>query len=315
MPFWAYVSNDGSNEIQVVDLTTRREIMRISVPPGPFGIALTPDGAQLWAPLDVSRTIAVIETATAALIRQIHLPDPGLVDLVISPDGRTAYGLSWNGVVYVADTASTEVQAVLGVGGENTERMRLNPDGSELWVVDEATGSLIVVDTAVRRVAERMRVGEAVADVAFTPDGAKAYVPDLEGGAVLVLEPQKRQVVKRIPIKPPDALPRAVAVSSDGRKAYVTLYQADRVVVVDTMTDELTGELYGSFDGPNGIAVTPDGRFAVVVSQVGDRTAVIELESEQQVATLPFPGRPRQVVIGEMPAFERVSARKEALRV
>lgn len=309
MPYWAYVSNDGSNEIQVIDLAAGEELTRIPVPPGPFGLALTPDGTQLWVPLDVSRSVAIIDTTTGALFRSVELPDDSLLDVAIHPDGKTAYLLSGRGVLYAMDVASTEVTGVLGIGGEQVERMRLTPDGTELWIADEANGAVAIVDTGLFRVVGRVEAGQTAADIAFTPDNRLALVADLTGGHIHLVNRADRKVVDSIDLE--GGMPRSVAVGPDGDPACITLYESDRVLVLDLAEGQIVSEFGGCFDGPNGLSVAPDGSVVVVVSQMSSAVCLIDLKSGSEIRTLPFPGMPRRVVIGEAPVFERVGRNRE----
>lgn len=307
MPYRAFVSNDGSNQIQVVELSTGDEAARIPVPPGPFGLALTPDHLQLWVPLDVARSVAVICTPTSSVMRQIALHDPHLTDVAIAHDGSRAYVLSALGVIHVIDVRTNDVKALWGIGGVNTERMELSPDGTELWVVDEGQDTVIVVDTARGRTVRHVTDAHAPSDLAFTPDGRKVYISDMATGSVLAVDRASREVLREIRTEWPEGLPRAVAVNPDGREVYVTFFGADQVAVIGTESDEVIGVLEGPFDGPNGIGLTPDGRTAVIVNQHGDFTTVADIETRRQVGTLPFHGNPRRVVVGEVPAFEHAT--------
>lgn len=286
-----------------MDVATLEELARIPVPPSPFGIAVTPNQLQVWLPLDVAHAVGVICAPTASLWKSVPLQDPGLVDILVTHDGARALVLSASGVVYVIDAARLEVETAWGFGAEAAERMRLSPDGLELWVADEATGVVTVLDTSGGKVLSRIDTGEAAADIGFTPDGTKAYVPDLRAGTLAVIDAKERRVLKRLPV---GDVPRAVAVAPDGLSAYITLYGSDRIAMVDTASDTVSGYLDGGFSGPNGLAVTPDGRGLLVVNQTGDFLSKVRLEQGDEVGRLTLLGNPRQIVLAEVPAFERI---------
>lgn len=309
MPHRAFVSNDSASEIQVVELETGEEFARITLDSSPFGMALSPDGCRLWAPLDTSRTLAVIDTPTGTVLHAIPMNDPRLVGAALAPDGRRAFVLSAAGVVYVIDASTMKVTDVQGVGGENTERMRLTPDGAELWVAHESTGRVAVLDTRSLRVVALIDVGESAADIAFTPDGTRALIPDLLGGEIVVVDRQSHRAVSSVRPSRHGGRPRSVAAAPGGSKAYVTLYEADEVIVVDLASNRVSGRLQGTFDGPNGIALAADGTKAVVANQASGRTSIVDLARGTEIASLPFPGQPRLVVTGEVPAFERIARR------
>ena len=59
---------------------------------------------------------------------------------------------------------------------KNPVNLAFRPDGREVWVACEASGSVIVVDAARRVKVAEIPVGGQATDVAFSPDGHEAYV-------------------------------------------------------------------------------------------------------------------------------------------
>ena len=64
-----------------------------------------------------------------------------------------------------------------------------------------------------------------------------------------------------------------MAVSPDGKSAYVTNLVSDTVWVVDTATNKATEQITG-FDAPFGVSITPDGKYAYVTNS-GDSTVSV----------------------------------------
>ncbi|MCL5289159.1 MAG: YncE family protein [Acidobacteria bacterium] len=89
---------------------------------------------------------------------------------------------------------------------------------------------------------------------------------------------------------PAASFPTAVAVTPDGRKAYVTLNAADDVAVIDTITGtvSLVGGL-GTCVGPQGIAIgMPGGLPTAFVACSNGEVAVIDAATDTFVASGPF---------------------------
>jgi YVTN family beta-propeller protein len=93
---------------------------------------------------------------------------------------------------------------------------------------------------------------------------------------------------------PVGSVPRFVAVSPDGSRAYVTSQSGASVSVVDTasrtVTSTLTGGSYG-FLGPFGLAVSPDGTKLYVANNGTNTVTAITLATN--AAT--------QIVVGANP--------------
>lgn len=104
--------------------------------------------------------------------------------------------------------------------------------------------------------------------LAITPNNHYAYVannnnyniPNQYSVSVLNL---KNNTVKQIIHDPSFNEPFRVAISPDGKKAYVANSNGTTLSIINTKQNELIGIIDG-FDGPSGIVITPDGKFAYV---------------------------------------------------
>jgi YVTN family beta-propeller protein len=70
----AYVTNQASATVSVIDLATNQKTQDIPVGAGPYGIALTPDGARAYVANSASNTVSVIDTAGNAVVATIDIP-------------------------------------------------------------------------------------------------------------------------------------------------------------------------------------------------------------------------------------------------
>src|SRR5579871_4931958 len=68
---WAYVSNLSGNNVSVVNATTGVVNPLISVPTGPNGLAVTPDGTALYVVTQSTNQVSVISTATNTVLKSI----------------------------------------------------------------------------------------------------------------------------------------------------------------------------------------------------------------------------------------------------
>jgi YVTN family beta-propeller protein len=69
----AYVGNFKDNTISVIDVNLKRITATIPVPPGPHGIAITPDNRWVYVASDGASSVSVIDTATDKLVETIEV--------------------------------------------------------------------------------------------------------------------------------------------------------------------------------------------------------------------------------------------------
>jgi len=128
-PFGVAVTPDGSKvyvtdssrlgHVSVIDTATNTVIATIPVGIGPRGVAVTPDGSKVYVTnvqLPNPSVVSVIATATNTVIATIPLGGESN-GVAVTPDGRKVYvANSGSNNVFVIDTASNLVLAVVSVG-------------------------------------------------------------------------------------------------------------------------------------------------------------------------------------------------------
>ncbi len=195
----------------------------------PAGIAITPNGKTAYAVLDVNNTLTKIDLTAAtpvqgAQIRVGNVPH----SVVISADGKTAYVSNEAGRVA---TESDFQQYSDGVPVVAT-----NPTGAT------ATGTVSVVDLATFTVTHSISTGLHPTGMAFW--GKTLLVANAYEDSISVVDTNTNEEVRRIdlglPIGVPGQLtpaygagPNSIAVDNANNIAYVALYNANAVAVVD----------------------------------------------------------------------------------
>lgn len=231
--------------------------------------------------------------------------------------------------VDVVDLASGESRAMLPTGHAPHE-IAVSPDGMTAVVSNygdrtQPGSSLTVVDLdrlAVTRTVD-LRSHTRPHGLAWLPSGK--LVVTTEGSAhLLVVDPYAGTI--EMEIETGQEISHMVAVTPDGRRAFVANIGSGSVTVVDLVAGEKLADI-GTGEGAEGVAITPDGREAWVGNRASDTLAVIDTETLEIVQQVPCPGFPIRVAItpdgsralvsaarsGEIVVFD-VGARRELVR-
>ena len=283
----AYVFNDGSGDISIIDTETHEVIVTVDV-----GLRIRWfssrffDGKRVWG-VDADRSKA-----------EAIVFDPWkLKELKRIPFGK-------------GPSMSVELSPDLAFAAANAA-------GSD---------QIAVIDTRTYEVVRRIPVGDFPCDLTFSNDGEVAYEPDRDQDTVTVLDWQAGRTVKTIALES-GSKPWMITLSPDGRHLWVQERDSARVSVFDTttfrrvarlkvgrtpVTNEFTpsgrysivnhiGENYVKvFDtatlsevktivvgrSPVNVAIDAEGKFAYVTNWGSHTVSVIDLAEWQVVKTI-----------------------------
>jgi YVTN family beta-propeller protein len=337
-----YVACEASDELAVVDTSTRTVVAEIEVGNLPHGICLSPDGETAYVSNRGDDTVSVIGLSAMKVVDTIVVGDEphGMVTDVA---GRT---------LYVANAGSADISVVDLEQGREVKRLSAargswgvsrSPDGGEIYVTNNLShfvpfrtpskSEVTVVATPRSMVDDRVMIPEAnlVQGIDVAPSGefalvtlirTKNLVPMtrvLQGWVITngigVLWRDGR--VDQLLLDEPDnyfADPTDIAITPDGRLAFISGGGVDEVAVVDIqrmravldaaseedrtnllpnhlgVTTEFVERRISVGRNPRGLTVSPDGRFVYVAEALNDSVAVIDVARREKVATIDLGG-------------------------
>lgn len=163
-------------------------------------------------------------------------------------------------VVSSCDSALTDTGTRIGVGA-GPSRAIVTPNGAEVYVTNNSSNSVSVINTTTNLVTHTIGVGSSPDAIAVAPDGAKVYVGN-NGGNVSVIDTATKAVMTIVTGSPV----RDLAITPDGTKVYLAM-EAAGLRKIETGTNAVS--TVSGFVCPEGVAVTPDGQFLYVNYQCG----------------------------------------------
>ena len=246
-----YVANTGDSSITRLEIRPRPRAVtawrlpdQISV----HDVAIGDDGL-VWAAAGQPATIFGIDAATGAVRHRYALQRPGswMLD-TRGPDGTLTIANLEGGAITLLSPATGEATVFDAANGEIDAVA--SPDGREIWSVNYRTGDLTVFDSRTGRIVRRQYSGLQASRVVFTPDGRLALV--VHGGEATVVAYDVATKERRASVRVGDD-PKVIALSRDGRRAYVT-HPVGALTLIDlpTMSVLHTVPLTGT---PDGVAV------------------------------------------------------------
>jgi YVTN family beta-propeller protein len=150
-------------------------------------------------------------------------------------------------------------------------------EGERLFVANERSGSISVIDLATRQTTAEVTVGGRLADLAATPDGSRLLAVDEEGGDLIVLrrgdgEPRPERRLKVSPT------PVALRVSADGKRVAVASLWARQLSVVDLAQAPRVARTIDLPFAPRELLWADGGRKVIVADSFGGQLAVVDAD-------------------------------------
>jgi len=182
------------------------------------------------------------------------------------------------------------------------------PAGGRLFVTNEVSGDISVIDVAARKVLTTIPVGKRPRGIRVSPDGNTLYValsgspiagpgvdesklppPDKRAdgiGVVSVADHKLLRIVKA------GSDPEQTAISSDGSRLFVANEDVGETSVVSVDDGHVLASLKVGGE-PEGVEMRPDGQVVYVTSEEDSQVAVIDATALKLLKTLDVGPRPR----------------------
>jgi YVTN family beta-propeller protein/cysteine-rich repeat protein len=289
-PF-AYIANNDSEDVSILDTSTNTVVDTISLTPGRArGAVLSPDGGKLYVTLQVTDTVAVVDTLTNTVITSIPIgpfpvgfPD----DLALNPAGTRLYVTAGCCNVVVIDTTTNTVAETiptLAPGSPDLAGIAVNDAGTRVYVTEKFSETMFVIDattdTVLTTVANAGNSGVIVDSVANL-----VYATRAGAGTVEVTDALTNTVVDTIPI---GCTAGRLVQNAARTHLYVTCstgFPGDPLKVVDLGTSSVVATVpLGR--GPQGVDITPDDALVYAANLLDDNVSVIDTATNTVVDTV-----------------------------
>jgi YVTN family beta-propeller protein len=212
----AYVTNQYSWNVGVVDVESGAQIAEIPFDGNPFVVRVSPDGERLYVAGNTTQ-VNVYSTESRALLKKIpvgYAPN----GFAVHPTDPVLYVSSVFGSVTEVDMTTDDVLRTFAAGGTPQEVV-VSKNGDELFVANEA-GWVDIFDLETGARAAQVPVNGGAFGMALSPDQQHLYVGVINWGAstVDVVNIPSRHIIHSIAV---GGVPRRIAFTRHGGIAVV----------------------------------------------------------------------------------------------
>lgn len=253
----AFVTAQGADVLNIVDLMEMRSVSTIPIGGKPAGIAVSLDGARAYVTSPEGKLLTVVDAKARKIEKQIKI-EGGPLGVAVAPDGTRVYVADLYGKRLIEiDSDSGAITRSVGVGAM-ASGVAVTPDGKTILVADRDEDAVSVIDaTSFTRVAV-IPVGKHPFGLAIDAAGARAYSANVQSDTVSVIEIAARKVIATLKT---GQSPYAVALA--GGRVFVADQHSDSVSVFEEISLKPLGSVkVGEY--PEGIAASGDGKSVYV---------------------------------------------------
>jgi YVTN family beta-propeller protein len=162
-----YVTNTVSGSVSVIDRGTG-EVKIVSTGPGTEGIAISPDGKEVWAASRIDAKIAIISTAGDAIVASFPSGGKGPKRMEFTPDGAQVWVTNASSdQTTVFDARNRELLARLTLS-KAPSGVSISRDGRNAYVTNANANELTFIDVASRKILGVMPIGTDPDGVAWS---------------------------------------------------------------------------------------------------------------------------------------------------
>lgn len=221
-----YGTATASGSVSAIDLKTGKVVATITHGEHPHVREAIVDPTTNTAYVSVVGTrdapsaLWVIDGATHALSDVIQVPMEMLTGIAVDPTRKVVYGTMMGaGKVVAVDLGSKQIAGTWDSGGEAPTNIVFDAAGSRLFVANQKSGTLTVLDAKSGQLLKSVETGAGALGVAFNPANQQIYVANRQAGTVSVVDAKTYAVRANLQT---GTFPQTIAIDRKSNLVYVT---------------------------------------------------------------------------------------------
>lgn len=163
----AYVSSPTSSKVSEVDVAAARITRRFDIPNDPSGIAVSPDGKELYSGVWTDRGdggIVVFDLEKGAIATKLPARQPRRI--TVTADGRVVVA-SDRDQMHLIDRATRQVRSVFTGTNAGGSGVTCSPDSTRCYVALSQAGEIVEIDVVAARVLRRFAAQPGADGIAY----------------------------------------------------------------------------------------------------------------------------------------------------
>jgi YVTN family beta-propeller protein len=256
-------NGNGPQTINIVDLNSGQSVQVVEVKKSWLGLAFAPGDKRFYVSGGDDNEVLVYDFA----------------------DGKATYAgkIALGSREYHALDDRARDEARRAGRGEFAfpAGIAVTPDGKRLYVAENLSHKVSVVELSNQQVVAKIEVGEYPYDCVISNDGKRVYVSNWGSRSVAVIDPETNKVVKNIQS---GDHPNDLELTRDGKTLYVANANSNTVSVIDAAEgkeiEAISTALHPKSpigSTPNAVALSPDEKTLYIANADNNNIAIVDV--------------------------------------
>ncbi len=262
---WLLVTTNGNGDqtVEIIDLTTQKSVQTITVKKSWLGLAFAPDGKRFFVSGGDDNEVLIFD--------------------FVSGKATEAGKLNLGSDSYHAMDEKQRTAARRAGRGEYAfpSGIAASPNGKWLYVAENLSNKVAVIDLATKKVVTKIDVGEYPYDCTITADGKRVYVSNWGSRNVGVIDTATNKVIGTIAT---GDHPNDLELTRNGKLLYVANANSNTVSVIDTAAmkeiEAISTALHPKSPAgstPNAVALSPDEKTLYIANADNNNVAIADV--------------------------------------
>ncbi len=299
-----YAACGKGEAIDVIDVGTLELVDRIGEIEGPELFDLSPDGKTMYISLEDDAKLGILNLEEHFATRE---EKPELAVAEVSEDEGGDDDDDDDDEDDAKEGKDDDDEAPAGLStidvGEEPEGVLVSPDGKTVYVTSEVANMVHVVDAATNELKANIVVGNRPRRFAMTPDMQELWVTNELGASVTNIDAGANKIETTVPFEPKGfrrehVTPVGIAMTLDGKPAFVGLGRTNHVAVVDVATRKIEKYILVGKRAWNA-TFNRDESLLYVVNGLSDDISIVDTSSFKAIKSIPAGRVPHTVLIDD----------------
>ena len=306
------------NALDFIDSASGERVATVDVGAAPHEVSVSPDHRRAvvsnYGPPDRPGT-------TVRLIDLEHASAIAVID--VSPHARP-HGVAWlsparfavtteaSRHLLIVDADRARIETAIETAQETSHMVVIDPDARRAYVANITSGSMTALDLAAAGKIKDIPTGKGSEGITLTRDGREVWVCVRAENRIAVVDTHSLEIAASIAMP---QMPIRVAMSPDGRTAYVTCAAASTLVAIDVAGRNIQrthrvalplapgapnrqfAHLGPGSPLPIGLAVSPHSGIIFLAATMSDRVQMLDPVSLDVVRSVDVGGEPDGIAV------------------